>query len=62
MRRIRHQRYPYQVNDLVKYQGKIYTIKGNSGSTNQIVLKETGKWVNIKHVIPYRFSKGFACI
>jgi len=52
-------RYTYQANDLVKYKGKIYVVKGSSGNTNQVVL-EGNKWVLVKYITPYRFSKGFS--
>jgi hypothetical protein len=61
-RRIRHQRYFYQRNDLVKYEGKIYTVKSNSGSTKQVFFMETGKSVMVSKIVPYRFSKGFNCL
>ena len=63
-RRIRRQRYFYQPNDLVKYQGKIYTIKSNSGSTKQVLFMEADKCRSamVANISPYRFSKGFNCL
>ena len=64
MRRIRRQRYFYQRNDLVKYEGKIYTIKSNSGTSKQVFFMETDKCKSamVSKIVPYRFSKGFACL
>jgi hypothetical protein len=61
-RRIRTKRYFYQANDLVKYLGRIYTVKGNISSGRQVQLRETKKQPKPELLIPYRFSKGFSCL
>lgn len=58
-RTIRKSRYFYQPNDLVKYNSKIYTIKGTHNNGARAILKETGKSIKVGDLIPYRFSKGF---
>ena len=62
MRRIRTQRYFYQPNDLVKYLGKIYTVKGIISKGSQVQLRETKKQPKPELLTPYRFSKGFSSI
>ena len=52
-------RYFYQPNDLVKYNNKIYTIKGTHNNGTRAILRETGKSIKVGDLIPYRFSKGF---
>lgn len=61
-RTIRRNRYFYQPNDHVKYNGSIYTIKGTHNNGTRAILKETGKSIKIGELIPYRFSKGFVII
>lgn len=58
-RTIRKSRYFYQPNDLVKYNNKIYTIKGTHNNGTRAILKETGKSIKVGDLISYRFSKGF---
>jgi hypothetical protein len=57
-RRIRTKRYFYQPNDLVMYEGKIYTVKGTQNSGKYIALKEIKKVPSVQSLTPYRFSKG----
>jgi hypothetical protein len=57
-RRIRNKRYFYQPNDLVKYDGNIYTVKGIVNCGNYIALKEIKKQPSIKSIKPYKFRKG----
>ena len=57
-RAIRQQRYFYQPNDLVKYDGKIFSVKGTHCSGARVILKENSKSINISDLIAYRFSKG----
>ena len=38
-RRIRKQKYTYQPNDLVKYEGKVYTVKGTQNGGKYVSLK-----------------------
>lgn len=58
-RRIRTQRYFYQPNDLVKYEGRIYTVKGTQNNGKYIALKEIKKVPKIELIKPYKFMKGF---
>ena len=60
-RSIRRQRYFYQPNDLVKYEGKIYTVKGTQNNGSQVVLKEIKKVIRTNLLIPYKFRKGINC-
>ena len=60
-RSIRKQRYFYQPNDLVKYEGKIYTVKGTQNSGKYAALKGIKKVPKVELLQPYRFRKGFAC-
>ena len=58
-RNIRRQRYFYQPGDLVKYEGKIYTVKGSYSCGKAVGLKEIDKSsIGIKKLIPYKFGKG----
>ena len=58
-RRIRKQKYFYQPNDLVKYNGKVYTVKGTQNEGKYIALKEIKKVPKIGLLTPYVFKKGF---
>ncbi len=60
-RRIRKQRYFYQPNDLVKYDGQIYTVKGTQSKGASVVLKEIKKVHRVGLLSPYKFRKGIAC-
>lgn len=60
-RRIRTQRYFYQPNDLVKYEEKIYTVKGTQNGGKYVALKELKKVPKVDLLKPYKFRKGFAC-
>lgn len=60
-RRIRTQRYFYQPNDLVKYEGKVYTVKGSQNNGKYVALKEIKKVPKVELLSPYKFRKGFAC-
>ena len=57
-RRIRKQKYFYQPNDLVKYDGKVYTVKGTQNEGKYIALKEIKKVPKVELLIPYVFKKG----
>ena len=56
-RRIRKQKYFYQPNDLVKYDGKVYTIKETQNKGKYIALKEIKKVSKVKLLTPYIFKK-----
>jgi hypothetical protein len=60
-KRIRRQRYFYQPNDLVKYEGRVYTVKGSQNNGVYIALKEIKKVPKVNLLTPYKFRKGFAC-
>ncbi len=60
-RRIRTKRYFYQPNDLVRYDDKIYTVRGTQNNGKYIALKEIKKVPKVDLLTPYRFRKGFAC-
>ena len=60
-RRIRKRRYFYQPNDLVKYLGKVYTVKATQSKGTQVVLNEIKKILIVRFLTPYKFSKGFMC-
>ena len=57
-RRIRKQKYFYQPNDLVKYNGKVYTVKGTQNKGRSIALKEIKKFPKVELLTPYIFKKG----
>ena len=57
-RRIRKQKYFYQPNDLVKYNGKVYTVKGTQNEGKYIALKEIKKVPKVELLTPYVFKKG----
>lgn len=57
-RSIRKQRHFYQPNDLVRYEGKIYTVRGTQNKGNYIALREIKKVPNIKLLEPYKFRRG----
>ena len=57
-RRIRKQKYFYQPNDLVKYNGKVYTVKGTQNKGRSIALKEIKKFPKMELLTPYIFKKG----
>ena len=57
-RRIRKQKYFYQPNDLVKYNGKVYTVKGTQNKGKYIALKEIKKVPKVELLTPYVFKKG----
>ena len=59
-RRIREGRSKYQPGDLVKYNGKIYTVRGSQNKGKNIALKEIKKVPNSKYIDPYMFRKGLS--
>ena len=61
-RSIRKQRYFYQPNDLIKYNNKIYTVKGTHNKGSRVILKETGKSIKVGELIAYKFVNGFSLI
>jgi hypothetical protein len=58
-RRIRTGKYFYQPNDLVRYKGKIYTVRGTQNGGKYIALKEIKKVPRVELLTPYKFMKGF---
>lgn len=61
-RSIRTQRYFYQPNDLVKHNGKIYTVKGTHNKGSRAILKENEKSVKIEDLTPYMFKQSFCLV
>jgi len=57
-RQIRRKRYPYQHNDLVKFNGKVYIVNGTSNYGTYILLQGLSKAVRTNLIQPYKFSKG----
>ena len=57
--RIRKVKYFYQPNDLVKYEGKIYSVKGTQNCGAYIRLNEIKKVPRSDLLTPYKFMKGF---
>ncbi|MGL4991818.1 MAG: RNA-guided endonuclease IscB [Sarcina sp.] len=57
-RRIRVGKSKYQPNDLVKYDGRVYTVRGSQNGGKYIALKEIKKVPSVKLIIPYMFKKG----
>lgn len=60
-RRIRTKRYFYQPNDLVRFEGNIYSVKGTQNNGAYVALKEIKKVPKVELLTPYKFRKGFAC-
>lgn len=61
-RRIRTQRYFYQSKDLVKYENKIYKVKGIQNKGAYIKLENLSKPIKTELVVPYEFRKGICVI
>ena len=61
-RRIRKVRYFYQPNDLVKYEGKVYSVRGTQNSGAYIRLHEIKKVPRADLLTPYKFNKGIVWI
>lgn len=61
-RRIRKVRYFYQPNDLVKYNGKIYSVRGTQNGGVYIRLNEIKKVPRADLLTPYKFNKGIVWI
>lgn len=57
-RRIRTKRYFYQPNDLVKYEGRIYSVRGTQNGGAYIRLNEIKKVPRVDLLTPYKFNKG----
>jgi hypothetical protein len=56
---IRRDRYFYQPNDLVRYDGRIYAVKGTQNKGNYAALKGAEKVPRVEQLKPYKFRKGF---
>jgi hypothetical protein len=61
-RSIRTKRYFYQPNDLVRYNNKIYTVKGTQNKGAYVALKNHNKVVKTEMLIPYKFCSGLVAI
>ncbi|WP_341285794.1 RNA-guided endonuclease IscB [Priestia megaterium] len=60
-RRIRTQRYFYQPNDLVKFEGQICRVVGTMNKGKSVKL-DIGKSPNPAKLTPYKFAKGMVAI
>ncbi len=61
-RSIRRQRYPYQPSDLVKYNNKIFSVKGVVNYGNYVRLNGVTKDIKTSLIKPYCFMKGLCAI
>lgn len=61
-RTIRAKRHFYQPNDLVRYDKRVYTVKGTHCKGSRVILKETGKSIKVEGLIPYMFRSGFVAV
>lgn len=61
-RSIRTKRYFYQPNDLVRYNNKIYTVKGTQNKGAYVALKNHNKVVKTEMLILYKFCSGLVAI
>ena len=61
-RSIKTKRYFYQPNDLVKYDNRVYTVKGTHNKGSRVILREPGRSVNVKDLAPYMFKQGIYTI
>ena len=58
-RSIRNSRYPYQQNDLVKFDGKAYRVRGMQNLGKRVALyAENNLTVDVRKVQPYLWRKG----
>lgn len=57
-RRIRKVRYFYQPNDLVRYEGKIYSVRGTQNGGKYIALNGVKKVPRVDLLVPYKFQTG----
>lgn len=57
-RRIRKGRYFYQPNDLVKYEGRVFSVKGTQNKGKYVKLDGLKKVPRVDALNPYRFNKG----
>lgn len=57
-RRIRKVRYFYQPNDLVKYEGRVYSVRGTQNGGKYIRLNEIKKVPRVDLLTSYKFNKG----
>lgn len=57
-RRIRRERYFYQPNDLVKYEGRVFSVKGTQNKGKYVKLEGLKKVPKVDSLTPYRFNKG----
>lgn len=59
-RTIRKQRYFYQPGDLVKYENKVYTVRGTQNEGKYVALREIKKVPKVELLTPYKFRSGLA--
>ena len=61
-RSVRTKRYFYQPNDLVKYEGRVYTVKGTQNKGAYVALKEIRKVARVTDLEPYMYRSGLVAI
>ena len=61
-RSIRTKRYFYQPNDLVRYDDRVYTVKGSQNKGMYVALKEIKKVAKVVDLEPYKFMSGLVAI
>lgn len=61
-RSIRTKRYFYQPNDLVKYNGSIYTVQGTQNKGDYVKLRDLKKVPKVGLLSPYKFRSGICAI
>ena len=61
-RSIRTKRYFYQPNDLVRYDDRVYTVKGSQNKGMYVALKEIKKVAKVIDLEPYKFMSGLVAI
>lgn len=59
-RTIRKQRYFYQPGDLVKYENKVYTVRGTQNEGKYVALREIKKVPKVELLTSYKFRSGLA--
>lgn len=61
-RRIRTKKHFYQPNDLIKFEGRIYSVRGTQNGGAYIRLNEIKKVPRVDLLIPYKFNKGIVWV
>ena len=61
-RSIRTKRYFYQPNDLVKLDGRVYTVRGTQNKGVYVALRNYKKVVKVELLKPYKFMNGLVAV